>query len=272
MATTLPERLRPRPAEDVVSAALARWGFYGLNGAGKSTLLASVKVPGIVVSADTENVKPYRGNKHIQVVKVEEWEDLDDVLAVVRNMATVAQKNGVTPFVGFDTWTRMQGLVLNFLAGYPMVEPGKEADYMTRIPKLGGQRGQDSRNLYQQAGALLSEWMSYFNRLPVHALFLFQEMTRRPEYDNDIIETSPALTPSALARAMDSLELVGRLYVETSQGDGLVEDSREIRTDATEVRRLLIGKHPRYRTKGPTHVLGYTLENPTWDSLRPALQ
>jgi hypothetical protein len=114
--------------------------------------------------------------------------------------------------------------------------------------------------------------------LPLHVIFLFQEMTRQPKFENDILETTPALTPAALREVRATLELIGRLYVDLGSDDGVLtvdagsesENLRKINPNAVETRRLLLGKHPRYFAKGPTAKLGYTVANPTWDALMKA--
>lgn len=272
----LPDRLRPRPAEEVYSAALARWGIYARNGRGKTTFLSSIPedIPTLVVSADAENVKPLRKKANIKVVKAEEWEDLDDVLSTARQFAAYAKQNGRTAALAFDTWSRIQGLCVNFIVGYKLVEPGKEADYMTQAPKLP--KGFES---WQQIGALMGTWLEYFCRLPLHLIFLMQELDRHPQNEKDILETTPALTPSALVRTMEALELVGRLYVELDNGKGdkidlsEIEDgaNRSINPGAREVRRMLVGYHPRYRCKGDTAALGYVIEDPTFSKLAATL-
>jgi hypothetical protein len=77
----------------------------------------------------------------------------------------------------------------------------------------------------------------------------------------------------AWAGIKDIVEIVGRLYVEEAEyGDIGETKHRDIDPNMQETRRLLIGKHPRYFTKGPTHLLGYTIENPTWDKLAVSLK
>jgi hypothetical protein len=40
---------------------------------------------------------------------------------------------------------------------------------------------------------------------------------------------------------------------------------------AHEVRKLFIGQHERYLAKGPTHVLGRIVRDPTWQKLTDPL-
>lgn len=267
-------RLQPRPAEDVYSSALARWGIFGRNGVGKTTFLGTIPedIPTLVASCDAENVKPLAGKPNVLVSKVSEWQDLDDILELARALEVRAKRSGVTACVAFDTWSRMQGMCMNHMAGFKLVEPGQEAKYILEAPRLP--RGYEP---WQQIGALMGTWMEYFMRLDVHLIFLLQEMDRHPQHEADILVTEPVLTPSALARCFDSLEMVGRLYVDLQSGKDIldaVDDGakRGIDPNAKEVRRLLLGHHPRYRTKGDTKNLGYVVEEPTFDKLAVTLK
>jgi hypothetical protein len=102
-------------------------------------------------------------------------------------------------------------------------------------------------------------------------VFLFQESVRQPQNDLGVTTIEPALTPSALAAAKDALEMIGRLYVSSSDGLLGADDVRSISADAEEQRRLFIGKHDRIFAKGPTHILGRIIESPTWSKLAESL-
>lgn len=271
---TMLSRLQPRPANEVYSSGLARWGIYGKNGVGKTTFLSTIPddIPTLVASCDAENVKPLADKSNILVSKVSEWQDLDDILELARALEVRAKRSGVTACVAFDTWTRFQGYCMNHLSGFKLVEPGQEAKYILDAPRLP--KGYET---WQQIGSLMGTWLEYFSRLDVHLVFLLQELDRHPQHEADILVTEPVLTPSALARSFDSLEMVGRLYVDLQSGQDVlsaIDDGakRGINPNAKEVRRLLLGHHPRYRTKGDTKQLGYVVEEPTWEKLAVTLK
>lgn len=272
----LPDRLIPRPARQWAQARFARWAIYGQNGRGKTTLIGSIPAdrgPWLVVSSDRENVGPLKGKDHLMVVKPEDWEDLDDILRIAREGAKAGKLAGMV----FDTWTRWQAHAFNHILGYTAVDPNNDeqiAAFMLAGPKLPKNYDQ-----WQQGGTLLAHWLDFFTALPLHTIFLCQEETLQPRLEQDILITQPLLRREAVNRLFESLSMVGRLYVELDDGksgaislddvsDGV---HRAINPNATEVRRLLIGYHPRYRTKGDTETLGYVVTEPTWEKLAATL-
>lgn len=273
---SVPAPLAFQRPEEVASAGLAKIGIFGDNGTGKTRLLSTIppSLPTLVISADEENVDPLKGFDHIRVVKVTEW---DQLRAVLQFLA----KNPKNPFkvVAFDTWTRMQALAVNQVIGYRVRDADEAMKFVTQIPRTP--KGYEA---WQNVGALAAEWQRYFLRLPMHVVFTMQVMNRRENRDDPDDEgiIGPALTPWALRSAKDVLKLIGYLYVDQESGNGQVNVGEldlsaleKKRTDlidpnTKEVRRMLIGKHPRYATKGPTHKVGYVIEDPTWQKLAPA--
>jgi hypothetical protein len=258
---------------EVMALSHLRAGIYGRNGVGKSTLGASIDgINVLVVSVDDENIRPYLGKPNIRVAKIRKWRDVIDVYDVVAN-----PKNKIQALV-WDTWSRIQDLALGHVCAYEPSDPAKLREYIERIPKSP----QDWKG-WNQIGALCSEWQRNFNLLPVHALYLMQENDREQRYA-DSVQTGPRLTPYALMGIRDSVELLGRLYVDVEQtpegGDApqvpmldmdMDAHNTRINEHAREVRKLFIGQHDRYIAKGPTHILGLVVRNPTWQSLTEPL-
>jgi hypothetical protein len=259
--------------EEIVALTNLRAGIYGRNGVGKSTLGASIQgINTLVVSVDDENIRPYVGKPNIRVAKIRRWRDVMDVYDVV------SSKRANIQALVWDTWSRVQDLALGHVCAYEPSDPAKLREYIERIPKSP----QDWRG-WNQVGALCSEWQRNFNMLPVHILYLMQENDREQRYD-DSVQTGPRLTPYALTGIRDSVEILGRLYVdvETAPTGGeapeiptieLEMDTHNTRIPETaqEVRKLFIGQHDRYLAKGPTHVLGRIVRNPTWQNLTEPL-
>ena len=256
-----------------------------MTGAGKTTFLATIPPPlrVWVISAGKENIKVLEPYPHIQVTKINRWQQLLDVyLFAKRNLL---EEDGKTPkvkpnffdVIAFDTWTRKQILAMQMKAGRELVKEGDEAKYLTNVPRLGG-----DFTFWQQAEGLVTEWMGYFLDLPIHTLFMFQEITKDPQFEGDPLRTTLALSKSAITKPMEDLELVGRLYAEVDEPTsadplaGITSNPdptlRRIDPNAKVTRRLLIGPHDRYLCKGPTHILGYTVENPTWEKLAKSLE
>lgn len=263
------------PADKIQALTHVRMGIYGPNGAGKTTFASSIPATERVlfVSVDDENIRAVAHLKHFRVIKLRRW---NDVLTVYQALANPT--NRVTTLV-WDTWSRIQDLALGKVCNYEPSDPTKLAQYIDRIP-----RSPDGWKGWGQIGALCSEWQRNFNLLPIHIVYLLQEQDRR---DGDDTLTGPRLTPEALKGIRDSLEILGRLYVDLAPPDQntkieedpnaapipFLMDSGQVRIDPNvkEVRRLFIGQHERYIAKGPTHVLGRVITDPTWDKIVPPL-
>lgn len=268
------EVLKP---QEITALTHLRAGIYGRNGTGKSTLGASITGMNVlVVSVDDENIRPYIGKPNIRIAKIRRWRDVMDVYDIVSN-----PKANIQALV-WDTWSRIQDLALGHVCAYEPADPQKLRDYIDRIPK-----NPDGWKGWGQIGALCSEWQRNFNVLPVHGLYLMQEQDREQRNDDTTtMQTGPRLTPYALSGIRDSVEILGRLYVEVetaptegeqpevpvfdlSELDG--KRSSYIPENAREVRKLFIGQHDRFIAKGPTHVLGRIVRDPTWQKLTEPL-
>ncbi len=270
--------------DQIPALTRARLGIFARNGAGKTTFAATIpeldetgaRHRVMAASVDIENIRPYTTRKHYRVTKLSHWNDLLELYELVE-YSLRSEKMPVTDVV-FDTWSRMQDLAIGKVTGYNPADPEKLRQYIERIPKRP-----EGWNGWGQVGALMNEWMGNFNRLPVHLYYLVQENDRENRTDN-YTETGPRLTPEANRGLRDALEVIGRLYVITDEDspailtNGKAEDfdpnaakkggsdpnNRRIDPDALEERRLFIGQHERYQTKGPTHLLGRVIANPTW--------
>jgi hypothetical protein len=263
--------LRP---EDIPAVSHARVGIVAQNGVGKTTWASTIPAKDargvehrvLYASVDIENLRPVLRHKHYRPVKLSLWNDLLELYELVDS--STRSKTPVTDVV-FDTWSRMQDLAVGKVTGYNPTDPAKLREYIDRIPKRpSGWEG------WGQVGSLMNEWMANFNRLPVSTYFLLQEMNREEKFDESL-DTGPRLTPEAARGLKDALEIIGRMYVEF-EGEEVVQienltatpdaHNRRIDADAKEVRKLLIGKHERFFAKGPTHLLGRVIENPTWNN------
>lgn len=294
------QALHVASAEDLVTGQFGRWGIYGKNGRGKTFFARSVppEFPTLVVSCDLENVKPLRGLAHVKVVKITRWSDLGKVLGMLQrglllpngepDPKILSGERKYFRLVIFDTWTRVQALAVNKIVGYERVSPQDAIKFIETAPRTP--KGYDA---WQQIGALTGEWMRYFEELPIHCLFLFQEGTRKVLSDDrtTIEEVGPMLTPLALTHAKDTLELIGRLYVtlgrpgtpeEAIEEEELIDLSGNITDNpasdpwmnphAQEVRNLFIGQHPYFFAKGPTHKLGRIVTDPKFGDLVSSLE
>jgi hypothetical protein len=269
------------PSEKITALTRARIGIYGPNGAGKTTFASTIPDTERVlyVSVDDENIRPVARLKHFRVIKVRKWNDL-----LIVYQALAHPNNKITAVV-WDTWSRIQDLAVGKVCNYEPSDPAKLSQYINAIPK----NPSDWRG-WGQVGALCSEWQRNFNILPIHMLYLLQEQDRVRDIEEDV-KTGPRLTPEALKGIRDSLEVLGRLYVDLqgpdpagangTSGEPLPPSidllspvdnhNQRIEANVKEVRRLFIGQHERYIAKGPTHLLGRVIEDPTWNKIVPPL-
>ena len=274
---TIPQIAAVSP-EEIVTAFWARLGIYGENGVGKTTFLASIPDDPehklLVLSADQENVKPLRGRKYTKVIKIVHWDQVAQVYAALR-------KGGHDyKILATDTVTRLQAMALSKVSGTPLPEPGQEAKYLLNPPKTAKGWG-----TWEDVGTLGAEYVRQFSTLPMHMIFLFQELTKEAKFEGQPYETSAALTPAGLRSVKESLEILGRLYVEnvTEQTGEVTIDvgatsaqSWGIDPNVKQRRRLLLGSYEsgnhKYFAKGPTHLFdgNISIVDPTWEKLSPA--
>lgn len=262
--------------ESVVSSAYARWLVYGENGTGKSSFLATMPKPLLIVSAVGENLAPYMGHGTVDVggkalpavtiQLVESWDDISDVFQMLRP--------GTSPFksVGFDTLTRIMGFWLEKDTGIKR-NPAELGEFLRSGKPKGKVRDWGT---WENLGFMSVETVRDYCQLPLHTVFLCQEDTIRPKFEQDVLETIPVLSPASWKGVKDLVHLLGRLYV-ADKGDGVVDvsdvmGSRSINPKRQEQRMLLLGKHERYYTKGDTRTLGYCVEEPCWDNLSKSLK
>lgn len=268
---------------DLVALTKIRLGIIAKNGVGKTTFVSTIPPEERVFfnSVDVENIRAVAHLKHFSINKLVRWNDLLDVYETT--LANLAKPKPPTVLV-FDTWSRMQDLAIGKVTGYQPADPEMLRKYIDAIPK--SVRGWEG---WGQVGSLMVEWMSNFNRLPIHIIYLMQENDRENKFD-EVLETGPRLTPVGATGIKDALEIIGRMYVEVGgheidvSGNNSVSEedaakivggltkspailSRQIDPDAVEVRKLFIGQHDRYFAKGPTHLLGRVVSNPTWQNV-----
>jgi hypothetical protein len=260
------------PADRMQALTHVRLGVYGPNGAGKTTFASTMPNTERVlyVSVDDENLRPISTLKHYRALKIRDW---SHIWVIYDWLRAQAGRGTVTTLV-WDTWSRVQDLAVGQVCNYHPSDPARLSKYVDSIPK----NPHDWRG-WGQVGALCSEWQRNFNMLPVNIVYLMQEQDRRSEQEGQT-RTGPRLTPEALKGIRDSLEVLGRLYVDLAPGDptqlpeegmppalDLLDPGDRIDPNAREIRRLFIGQHDRYIAKGPTHILGRVVTNPTWDTV-----
>lgn len=277
-------------AEDLASLMTVRWGIFGRNGRGKTWFLRSLpdNLVWLYVTVGHERgLRTVSDKLWIPGTKRQPGKNLipyvlnrfNDLQALLETVDTMVDK-GLLQGMAWDTVSRVQDLAIGKVMNYEPTKPGSEKEYIDRIPKTP--KGYDH---WDQVGALTLEWLRYFNRRPLHQIWLMQEQDREVKYDENV-QTVTRLTPGCYRGLYDDLELIGRLYVEVGghevEGEvteapvsmdallkegGVDKYKQDIDPDATETRKLFIGAHDRYLCKGNTAVLGRVISEPTWDKL-----
>ena len=249
---------------DLVVEQYARWGWYGEQGVGKSTLAATVaNAPGIdralIINIEGESLDAYKPHADkIKVVRIYRWDQLAEVLILLRSKANPFQA------VIFDSWPSR--LAIMKIAGIDL--SSEEAADLIRNPhklSISAKKGQDNYQLWQDVASLQYTTYVSFADLPAHLALIFQPEEREK---NGEVHCGPALSPQTAQLIRPQLKLCGYLYAEP---DELVTDIKEVSPDTIRPRRLLVDKHPYFFAKGPSHVLGATVLNPTWSKLSKSL-
>lgn len=280
---------------DLESLLTVRWAIFGRNGRGKTTFLRSIPPDLVFIYVTVGHERGLRAvadklwipaagkkrppDRNLIPYVLNRFNDLQQLLDTVDSLID----RGIIHGMAWDTLSRVQDLAIGKIMNYEPNEPGTERQYIDRIPKTP--RGYDH---WDQVGALTLEWTRYFNRRPIHQIYLLQEQDREVKYDENV-QTVTRLTPACYRGLYDDMEMIGRLYVEVAgrevegdvaavTADEIIKDGkgdqhhREINPDAVETRKLFIGQHDRYMCKGDTARLGRVIDDPTWAKLTAPAQ
>lgn len=262
--------------KELVKAGLARWGYYGDNGTGKSTLLASTEGPGLVVNTSNEGIDPYLVRDDIRIATVTRWDDLMDLFITIKqglnDPRVVSGERTFVKWIGFDTYTRIQGLALKKVKKIDQLSAEEELKLLTTAQRENA----EGWGQWEAIGNLANNGMVTFNQLPIHVIYLWQEQHREPKFEGaSPAETLPAGTPYHIRYAKEVCTLLGRMFTLDSDGgkDILAKKGESWKIDPNRKvdRYILIDKHERYFAKGPSHVLGYVVRNPSWKKLAAGL-
>ena len=212
----------------------------------------------MVVVEEGQNIDPYRNTPHIKIAMAHTWDDIQEIHHVV----SAKKDDGIERVVGFDGWPIR--LIINKVMGAHLA-PGEEKDWLRKPPDTRP----DTYDSWDRVAALSNWGLLAFFRIPAHLLITFDEDEPKVEKGEVTRRGGPLLPNQPLKGAKKHLSLLGRLFAETVD-DALTLDGG-IPKDATEQRRLLLGENEFWFAKGPVHSLGYSVTNPTWTKLVPAL-
>ena len=239
------------PVTPVGDIKLARsWAIYGRSGSGKTTFASTFPGPTLLLDIEDRGTDSIRDCKHIDVAKIEEWEDTEDIYDLVR---------GKTKYktVVFDTVTQLQILAAN------MVLAKKRKPAIESL-RWGSLTMQD----YGNVAAAMKELITRFRNLPLEVVFLAQERTNHDESGGDdnamIPEVGPALTPSIASHLNACVSIIASTYVKRRKR----KKGKE--TEIIAVHSMRIGPDPVYTTKvrKPKQiVLPEAIDDPTYQDV-----
>ena len=235
------------PIGDIKSAR--SWAIYGRSGSGKTTFASTFPGPTLLLDIEDRGTDSIRDCAHIDVAKVEEWEDMEDIYDLVK---------GKTKYktVVFDTITQLQ------LIGANMVLAKKRKPMIESL-RWGSLTMQDYGNL----AAAMKEMITRFRNLPLEVVFLAQERTSHDESTDDSVitpEVGPALTPSIASHLNACVSIIASTYIKRRRR----KKGKDTEIIATHSMR--IGPDPVYTTKvrKPKQiVLPDAIEDPTYQDV-----
>ena len=254
MAKIVPLKTTGFPVTSVADVKLSRsWAIYGRSGSGKTTFASTFPGPTLLLDIEDHGTDSIRDCKHIDVARIEEWEDMEDIYDMVSKASGGPQKYKT---VVFDTITQLQ------LLGANMVLAKKRKPAIEQL-RWGALTMQDYGNL----AAAMKELITRFRNLPLEVVFLAQERTSHDESTDDTVitpEVGPALTPSIASHLNACVSIIASTYIKRRRR----RKGKETEIIATHSMR--IGPDPVYTTKvrKPKQItLPDAIEDPTYQDV-----
>ena len=247
-----------------MESELLRLGLYGRNGSGKSTLIASVPDTEklLVVSEEGQNIRPYMKAPHIKVTIAHTWDDVIEIYKIVGKAKS--QGSGPT-VVAFDGWPIR--LIINKVLNAHLA-PGEEKEWLVNPPD-SFPSGKEIWDQWDEIAALSKWGMLAWFRQPVHLVFSFDEQDPKIEKGEVTRRGGPLLNNQPLVGVKHYLEIIGRLFAEVV--DAPFQLGSGVPENVEERRRLLLGENEFWYAKGPVHVLGHCMVDPTYTKLLAAV-
>lgn len=242
---------RPEDIEDLIvdidlASKFTRVLVYAHNGVGKTRFAATAPKP-LIIDIGQEGTKSAREFTGAKVFPAKTWSDIV--------LAYWYLKDGNHDFetLVIDGLTDMADACMR-----RVLRAEKDRD-ATSDPKTPSQRNYGTQ--YQ----LMRDQLYAFRNLPLHIVFLAKERTEGNADEGEEVRHMPELPNKARGAAMDSVDLVGRMYQR--------EVKRKGKKGTRWETRMLVGPHENYESKNRINQgLGRIVRNPTMPMLIKADQ
>jgi hypothetical protein len=236
------------------------FAFYGPSGTGKTTISGTFPKPIIIVDAKdrgTDSISEY-SEEDVKVFAVEEWEDLEDLYAYLRENPKACKT------LVIDTITQLQQVCIEKVLRDKKKDSSKAGDWGTMTKREWG-----------DVSTLMKQWIILLRDLPkLQVVFLAQQRVFNVDEDADDSDNSlapevgPRLSPSVAAHLNAAVDVIGSTFVRRKQTVKEV-NGKKIRKERAEY-CLRVGPNPVYITKirKPKAIEAPALiTNPDYDSI-----
>lgn len=223
------------------------WVVYGKNGTGKTTFGASGE--GTLVAEiekdGTFSVKNMTGKA--KRVAIKSWKDLEELYWYLQRNPDKYK------ILVLDTLTRL----LEYCVRDIVV--GEKAANIELMDK------DIVRVTLQQRGDIAQKmifWLSAFNNLPLHKVWLCQEASGSEDADVKDVDTYPDLSRKIRTYVCSDATVIGRMMVKLL--DGVDEKGQPVQLPSF---RLMVAPSDKWLSKDRTQMLGKGIVNPKIDEL-----
>lgn len=180
------------------------WVFYGMAGTGKTTILGSFPKPMLLIDVQDRGTDSISDVDGITVVRVSEWEDMEEVYM------TLLANPGRYKTVGVDTITQGQRFMVEEAAGDRALKQGKNP----------GDWGTMTKQDWGTIAGTLKSWVTKMRNLPMEVVFLAQQ--RVFNVDEDAVtgedgalepEMGPSVSPAVMTQLCSAVDVIGHTFI-----------------------------------------------------------
>lgn len=263
MARTTTRQVRSLPTIPIaeVSNPLS-FVIYGRSGTGKTTIASTFPTPILYCDIRDRGTDSIRDVKGIDAMKVQVWEDYEDVYYYLKTNPNHGYKTIV-----IDTITQLQQMAMTYVLSNKKKNTQNVGDWGTMTKREWG-----------DAAAIMKDWIDNFVDLPVdNVVFLAQERADKPSEEDDdnllIPEVGPRTMPSVASALNANVSVIGNTFIRIKRTKKEINGKKVTREKA--VYCLRVGPNPIYTTKirKPRHIEAPDyIEDPTYDDIMDVIE